>query len=47
VRRLWGWTRPGGRLAVTVFGLSFFDPMRAAFVEIVRDVRPDVEVVEP
>jgi len=47
VRRLWGWTRPGGRLAITVLGLSFFDPMRDAFVEAVRDVRPDIEVVEP
>jgi SAM-dependent methyltransferase len=47
IRRLWGWTRPGGRLAVTVIGLSFFDPMREAFLEAVRDVRPDVEVVEP
>jgi SAM-dependent methyltransferase len=47
VRRLWGWTRPGGRLAITVLGLSFFDPMRAAFVEAVREVRPDVEVIEP
>lgn len=47
VRRLWGWTRPGGRLAVTVLGLKFFDPMRDAFVEAVREVRPDVEVIEP
>jgi len=47
VRRLWGWTRPGGRLAVTVIGLSFFDPMREAFLEVVREVRPDVEVIEP
>jgi SAM-dependent methyltransferase len=47
VRRLWGWTRPGGRLAITVLGLSFFDPMPAAFVEAVRQVRPDVEVIEP
>ena len=47
VRQLWGWTRPGGRLAVTVLGLSFFDPMRDAFLEAVREVRPDVEVIEP
>ena len=47
VRRLWGWTRPGGRLAVTVLGRKFYDPMRDAFLEAVREVRPDVEVIEP
>jgi ubiquinone/menaquinone biosynthesis C-methylase UbiE len=47
VRALWSWTRPGGRLAVTVLGLKFYDPMRDAFLEAVREVRPDVEVIEP
>ena len=46
VRRLWSWTRPGGRLAVTVLGRRF-DPMRDAFLEAVHELRPDVEVVEP
>jgi ubiquinone/menaquinone biosynthesis C-methylase UbiE len=44
---LWRWTRAGGRLGITVLGTRFFDPMRDAFVEAVRAVRGDVEVVEP
>ena len=44
---LWRWTRPGGRLAITVLGTRFFDPLRDVFVEAVRQVRADVEVVEP
>lgn len=44
---LWRWTRPRGRLAITVLGTRFFDPLRDVFVDAVRQVRPDVEVVEP
>lgn len=40
--------RPGtGRVAVTVFGEHFGDPMRDVFVEAVRDVAPGVPVVQP
>jgi ubiquinone/menaquinone biosynthesis C-methylase UbiE len=38
---------PDGRLAVTVFGDRFFEPMRSVFVAAVRDEAPGVEVVEP
>jgi ubiquinone/menaquinone biosynthesis C-methylase UbiE len=36
-----------GRIAVTVFGEDFFEPMRGVFVDAVRQVAPHVEVVEP
>ncbi len=39
--------RPGGRVAVAVFGESFFEPLRTTFVEAVQHVAPDVQVVEP
>ena len=43
-----GQVRPGsGRIAVTVFGEDFFEPMRGVFVDAVRQVAPHVEVVEP
>jgi ubiquinone/menaquinone biosynthesis C-methylase UbiE len=44
---LWRWTRPGGRVAITVLGTRFFDPLRDVFVDAVQQIRPDVEVVEP
>jgi ubiquinone/menaquinone biosynthesis C-methylase UbiE len=48
VRSLAGLVRPGGgRLAVTVFGEHFFDPMREVFVEAVEQVAPGFEVVQP
>jgi ubiquinone/menaquinone biosynthesis C-methylase UbiE len=37
----------GGRVAVTVFGEHFFEPMRGVFVDAVRQVAPHVEVFEP
>jgi ubiquinone/menaquinone biosynthesis C-methylase UbiE len=37
----------GGRVAVTVFGERFFDPMRDVFVEAVGEVAPGLEVIEP
>jgi len=37
----------GGRLAVTVFGEQFMDPMRDVFVEAVGQVAPELEVVQP
>ena len=36
-----------GRLAVTVFGERFFDPMRDVFVDAVRAVAPEFKVVQP
>ena len=40
--------RPGGgRVAVTVFGERFFDPMRDVFVEAVHGVAPGFHVIEP
>lgn len=47
LRALAGQARPGGRVAVTVFGESFYEPLRTTFVESVHDVAPALEVVEP
>lgn len=48
VRSLLGLVRPdGGRVAVTVFGEHFFEPMRSVFVSAVGEVVPGFAVVEP
>jgi len=48
LRRIAGPARqPFGRIAVTVFGEHFFEPMRSVFVDAVRQVAPHVEVVQP
>ena len=48
VRSLFGLLRPGrGRLGVAVFGEQVFDPMRHVFGDIVRELAPDVGVLEP
>lgn len=47
VRSLLRATRPGGRLAVTVFGEEVFEPMRSAFIDAVDAVRPGLAVVLP
>jgi ubiquinone/menaquinone biosynthesis C-methylase UbiE len=40
--------RPGGgRVAVTVFGERFVDPLREVFVEAVGEVAPGLDVVQP
>jgi len=39
--------RGGGRLGLAVFGDHVFDPMRQVFVEIVGDLVPHVEVLQP
>ena len=40
--------RPGtGRVAVTVFGELFVDPLRSFFIDAVREVAPGLEVVQP
>lgn len=48
LRSLVALVRPvGGRLGVAVFGDHTFDPMRHVFTETVRELAPDVEVLEP
>lgn len=38
---------PGGRIAVTVFGEQVFEPMRDVFIEAVRELDSELEVVQP
>jgi ubiquinone/menaquinone biosynthesis C-methylase UbiE len=48
VRSFYDFVRPGGgRVGVTVFGERFSDPLREVFVQVVRQVAPRLEVVEP
>ena len=48
VRSFYELVRRGtGRVAVTVFGERFVDPLRGVFVEAVREVAPGLEVVQP
>jgi SAM-dependent methyltransferase len=47
LRALTAQARPGGRIAVAVFGESFYEPLRTTFVDAVHEVAPAVEVVEP
>jgi SAM-dependent methyltransferase len=47
VETFWRLLRPGGRLAITVLGHAFFDPMRDVFVDAVAAVRPGLDVVQP
>ena len=42
VAELWRLVRPGGQLAVTVWGAGAFHPAAAVFQEEVRRVRPDI-----
>lgn len=46
-RALWELLRSDGRLVLGVLGTEFFDPMRDVFVDVVANVRPDVEVQQP
>jgi ubiquinone/menaquinone biosynthesis C-methylase UbiE len=48
LRSFYDLVRPGGgRVAVTVFGERFVDPLREVFVEAVGQVAPWLEVVQP
>ena len=47
LRSLFRLVRPGGRIGVAVFGEHVFDPLRQVFVSTVRDLAPDVEVLQP
>ena len=47
LRSFWDLLRPSGRLAVTVLGHAFFDPIRDVFVEAVAAEEPDLHVVQP
>jgi ubiquinone/menaquinone biosynthesis C-methylase UbiE len=48
VRSLVALARPGtGRLAVSVFGEKFFEPLRSVFVAAVGAVAPQIEVAQP
>jgi ubiquinone/menaquinone biosynthesis C-methylase UbiE len=42
LRRMWGWVRPGGQLAVTVWGRNTFQPAEGIFWEEIRAERPDL-----
>jgi len=48
VRSFHGLVRPGGgRVAVTVFGEGFVEPLREVFVRAVHQVAPGFDVVQP
>ncbi|MGH7596410.1 MAG: class I SAM-dependent methyltransferase [bacterium] len=42
VRSLWRVVRPGGKLAITTWGLRTFEPANTAFWNAIREVRPDL-----
>jgi len=42
VRRFWRMLRPGGKLALTVWGKRFHHPMKAVFWDSIKEVRPDI-----
>ena len=42
VNELWRRVRPGGRLAVTTWGLNLFEPGNNMFWRSIMDVRPDL-----
>ena len=47
LRSFWSLLRPDGRLAITVLGERFFDPMIDVFVDAVQAERPGFDIVQP
>jgi ubiquinone/menaquinone biosynthesis C-methylase UbiE len=47
LRSFWSLLRPGGRLAITVLGERFFDPMIGVFIDAVHAERPGFDIVQP
>src|SRR4051794_11168696 len=47
LRSFWSLLRPGGRMAITVLGERFFDPMIDVFVDAVHAERPAFDIVQP
>jgi ubiquinone/menaquinone biosynthesis C-methylase UbiE len=47
LRSFWSLVRPGGRMAITVLGERFFDPMIDVFVDAVHAERPAFDIIEP
>jgi ubiquinone/menaquinone biosynthesis C-methylase UbiE len=47
LRSFWSLLRPGGRMAITVLGQRFFDPMIDVFLDAVEAERPGFDVVQP
>jgi len=47
LRSFWSLLRPGGRMAITVLGERFFDPMIDVFLDAVEAERPGFDVVQP
>ena len=42
LRRLWGWVRPGGVIAITTWGRTVLEPVSSLFWEGVREERADL-----
>lgn len=42
VREFWRMVKPGGRLAITTWGLNLFEPANGAFWEAIAGERPDL-----
>jgi ubiquinone/menaquinone biosynthesis C-methylase UbiE len=47
LRSFWSLLRQGGRMAITVLGERFFDPMIDVFVDAVHAERPAFDIVQP
>lgn len=42
LRQMWSFVRPGGVLAITVWGSGLFEPVNSSFWDAVRRVRPEL-----
>jgi ubiquinone/menaquinone biosynthesis C-methylase UbiE len=43
IGKMWRFVRPGGKLAVTVWGAGALEPLHATFWDAIRQVRPDLD----